>query len=414
MQCDSGGRLARLIPVIAALTLASCDDHSQPLAPPAGETAQNAVTRVAKPGSPSISGVDFGTDPYVIDGVMRLVPVTVTNPGRTALKDVAVLATITQPGASRPVASSPVGCPDSPAGVLPAGASCVVQLAVTINNSVAGTGTLVAGPAQFETRMVSGRKQTLVDSRSDGITLIDATPYIASLQTTSPNFILENPGEYTVSIENPGTVRANVQVQALIVQGTSERAAGSTVVICPDPTGVLPSGNCTFAYSALASNANGGSGDLVPGSASLVVQLWHGTTMLDSGSVPITIGPAGPYIHQLDLASNTFIVNGPAVPYTAYIRNPSDFVVEGVTVWGRIVQGNTFRTAGSEVVHCGSGYNPGDLPPSSECLESSGFVAQHLTGGDGVFEAGPAVLEIWIQSAQQELHKFTIPITLAF
>lgn len=414
MQRETTGWLARLVPVVTVLVLAACDDVSQPLAPDTTEAPQAGVQPDARPGAPAISSIDLGNDTLVISGMMQLVPVTVTNPGRTALKDVAVQAVITQPGGSRPVASSPVGCPGSAPGVLPAGATCVVQLAVTISNLVAGTGTLVPGAAQFETRMVAGRKRTLIDSRSDAITLIDSTPYIAGLQTTSPNVILGNPGEYTISIQNPGGIKSNVAVQALVVQGTAARAAGGTVVMCPDANGLLPNGNCTFSYAAVASNANSGTGDLVPGAASLVVQLWHGATQLDADTVAITLGPSGAYIHKLDLASTTFIVNGAAVGYTADIRNPTESLLEGVTVWGRIVQGDTFRTAGSELVHCGGGTNPGDLPPSGECVVGSGFVAQHLTGGEGVFEEGAATLEVWIQSAQQVLHMFTIPITLAF
>lgn len=98
---------------------------------------------------------------------------------------------------------------------------------------------------------------------------------------------------YSITIQNPGAALSGVLIQNYIVQGTANKAANGTVVSCPSSTlGDLPQGTCTFGWNAGASNQTG-TGTLVPGAATLQVQLMQTvgstTTVLDTYSVPITL-----------------------------------------------------------------------------------------------------------------------------
>jgi hypothetical protein len=99
------------------------------------------------------------------------------------------------------------------------------------------------------------------------------------------------PVDYTVTINNPLATLSNVVVQAYFRQGTTYRAAGGTVVICPDVTGTLPSGDCTFAFITQASNDPGvtGNGDLVAGPAVFEIQLEIGTSLRVLAGFPVNV-----------------------------------------------------------------------------------------------------------------------------
>ena len=101
---------------------------------------------------------------------------------------------------------------------------------------------------------------------------------------------------YTAIIQNPGDAIANVVLQGWILQNDSRRGANGTFLGCGQSSGSLPTGKCTQPWSAAASNSAGGSGTLVPGDATLLLELRVGNVtdgrLLASRSIPITLMPA--------------------------------------------------------------------------------------------------------------------------
>jgi len=122
-----------------------------------------------------------------------------------------------------------------------------------------------------------------------------ATICITSLTPSSSNIILEsgNPiTTYTVVMHNStGATQTGVFIQGLLDQpGEVERAAGGRLVTCVATVGNLPAGDCTMSNVPIsASNLNGGSGTLVPGAATFLVELGQGTSVVDTKSIPVTL-----------------------------------------------------------------------------------------------------------------------------
>ena len=121
-----------------------------------------------------------------------------------------------------------------------------------------------------------------------------ATICITSITPSSSNVILEsgNPiTNYTVVVHNStGSIQTGVFIQGLLDQtGGVERAAGGKVVDCTATLGSLPVGDCTMQQVISASNSNGGSGTLVPGAATFVLELIQGETTADTKSIPVTL-----------------------------------------------------------------------------------------------------------------------------
>jgi N-acetylneuraminic acid mutarotase len=116
---------------------------------------------------------------------------------------------------------------------------------------------------------------------------------------TSPTTILiGGPGAtFNSTITNHTAVAlSGIAVQSWIQQGTARRAASGQVVFCNAAFGVLPPGTCIRVGDAVfAMNGSAGTGTLVPGSATAIIQILQqdgGSVVLDSLSVPITlIGP---------------------------------------------------------------------------------------------------------------------------
>jgi hypothetical protein len=369
-----------------------------------------AVNAAGKPAAVSIDNVAY-TGPLVIGGSSFDVAVSVSNSSRSALRDVAVVTRARQGAAVREAGRAQVTCPGAVAGVFPGNASCVVNAMSAVTNSGAGTGTLVAGDADFEVLLVQGRKESILASAAESVTLTALpalAPSITSVQLASSEFVLDNGVQYTTNIVNPGPARPNLILQAEVVQGQSVRAASGFVFD-------IAEGSSAVQAMATATNNDAGSGDLAPGPAQLVVQLIDGTTALDSHTFDIVIGPTGtPYIKTFWLDSTTFQLGGSGVAYTAVISNPLEQIVEGVTIRGRIWQGDVYREAGSEIVRgCEGGFEHGDLPPNSECTVGGSFVANNTNGGsDGTLQPGSAILEVLIRSQQVILHSFTRAIVL--
>lgn len=401
----------------ALLLAAACADPLQPPAPAAAARPQLAA---AAKTTATIAGVT-GATTFEIDGATKAVTVSVTNAGRSALKDVAVAAAITQGTASHAAGRALVTCANSAPGVLPKGATCETILNVAASNAGAGSGTLAPGDASLETTLVqgSGRRESVLDGRSTAISLtaqqVPGDPSITSLALPVSEFLVNGPGHpYTITLDNPGTALSIVVVQGEIVQGDVTHAAGGTNVLCsPLPGGTLPTGTCSFDWSASASNLSGGSGTFTAGPATLLVTLVHNSQTLDSWSEQITIvEPSDAYLANVTPAAWEFIIGGNAVSSSILIRNPTQATYGSVNLHARIRQGSAVRQAGGGgQVNCGS--SRGQLPPG-DCLESLSITASNATGGDGTLAPGAAVLEIELTRSGDTLSIVSLPIMLKF
>jgi alpha-tubulin suppressor-like RCC1 family protein len=115
-------------------------------------------------------------------------------------------------------------------------------------------------------------------------------PTITSVVLGSSTIAIEGGTTYDATLFNPGNTLTNVGVQAYIIQGTANKAAGGTIIECSGTfDGVLPSGSCTSSAEVSISNNIGGTGTLVPGPATLQFDLFRGTTVVDTELVPVTL-----------------------------------------------------------------------------------------------------------------------------
>jgi hypothetical protein len=152
-----------------------------------------------------------------------------------------------------------------------------------------GHSTLVVTVYQFD-----GSTSTVLDQKSASVTLAagPTVPYITGIKLNFTSLVIDGaPGAYTVSIWNPGATESIDAIRGDIFQGTTSQGAGGGDVLCDNnPSGVLPHGVCTLHQTASASNSGGGTGALVPGTATLQVGLVRNTTtVLDKKQVGITL-----------------------------------------------------------------------------------------------------------------------------
>jgi alpha-tubulin suppressor-like RCC1 family protein len=123
------------------------------------------------------------------------------------------------------------------------------------------------------------------------LVILGAPPSITSITLDSYTIVLGGATTYHATLLNPGpTLTDDVSIQGYVTQGTANRATGGSSIECSlGVTGILPSGSCTTSFSVTISNALGGTGTLVPGPATLHLDLYDGTTTFDSETVAITL-----------------------------------------------------------------------------------------------------------------------------
>jgi alpha-tubulin suppressor-like RCC1 family protein len=116
-------------------------------------------------------------------------------------------------------------------------------------------------------------------------------PSITSVTLDSYTIAIEGSTIYHAALFNPGlTLTGDVSIQGYITQGTTNRAAGGTSIRCSgEIDGTLPPGSCTSSFSVTVSNSVAGTGTLVPGPATLHLDLYNDTATFDSETVPITL-----------------------------------------------------------------------------------------------------------------------------
>jgi hypothetical protein len=251
----------------------SCTEVSDPTTSPPDPSL--TVTTAAKAGSPSITALDA---PFRLEiGVASAqITVTVHNPGRNALRNVSVVTHIRRGNAQLEFASVPVTCPNAAIGIMPAGATCSVQLSGTVGN-----GTTDSGNALLDATLLAGKKA--LDTESAEVYLTTGAARIVSFVLPSTPIVAGSTFQFSITIDNTGPPQTNVYVAAIFVQGTFGFGGGSRPLGCSTP-GWMLTGSCTFTdqFNALS---------LQPGTAELHVLLNSGTTgeFFDVYSTSITL-----------------------------------------------------------------------------------------------------------------------------
>lgn len=119
---------------------------------------------------------------------------------------------------------------------------------------------------------------------------------ITDLRLTSTTLTIDGPSvSYEIDLNNAtATTLSVVSVQGIIQQAAASRAAGGFQVgfatSCNGgAVGELPPGSCTQTFSLIASNSNAGSGTLVAGAATAVLELRDDGVLIDQRTVNVTL-----------------------------------------------------------------------------------------------------------------------------
>jgi hypothetical protein len=401
-------RSARLL-LLASLAAGACTEQTLPTAIPDGANA--AVTQAAGPNAQKVKvkSMQLSSNTLRINGPSVSGQVSIGNSGLAIPNNVVVRAEIIQGASSRQAVDTPTQCSGAVGdpGKLPTG-SCDMTFSAAASNLAQGNGPgLVPGAATFILRVIqtSDAGDTELASKSLLVNLV-AIPSIASL-TIAPNVLtIEGPAAtYTATLQNPANSLQGVSLQGWVVQGSTRRAAGGTLVTCSS-AGVLPAGACSMSSLASASNLGVSTPSFVAGGATFVLHLRQTsggvTTILDSAVVGITL--TRPIISLLTLASPTVEINGAPGDYTVKIVNEG-VPLSDVLLQGELVQnqpgglGTTVEVtvgAGGTFVTCGG---PVGYLPSGTCTIQFGISASTSAGGNGTIQPGPATFVLHLYKA---------------
>lgn len=253
----------------------------------------------------------------------------------------------------------------SNAGVLPPG-TCTMTIPVSASNAASGIGTLVAGPATFQLELNQSTSSgtTTFDVETVPVTLVVPQPVRITGVTIPASITLGAATPFTAFIDNTAGALSPVVLQGTITQGTASRAAGGRQVQCNSgPIGELPTGSCTVFSNVVAFNApNAGTGTLIPGAATLQLDLQQGSTVLDTKTIPITLVMSGPGIIGIELSARDVLI-GESLNYTATFYNPTNTAISSAGIQGYLTQDPIFDFGtGGTTLTC-AGANQGELPP---------------------------------------------------
>jgi hypothetical protein len=378
------------------------------------------------PAAPHLLSVALTATSFTIGGSGVAYTAKLTN-GGTSAAGISVQSYIEQSGtnvAQRAAGETLVSCGGA-AGVLPTTTTtpCTVSTAASASNTNDGTGTLVAGPATLVVRLRQGT--TVLESSSFDITLVapESAPTITNINLPTPTLVLGGPAQNgAVSIKNSGPPVSKVLIQEWVSQPTGARyAAGGGEVICPDamppvPPGTLPTGTCLDAISVTASNTANGNGTLVPGAATLEIELKIDGVIIETKSIPVTIVSPTPSIVSIAVSTEPIPIFSVS-PYTVTISNPTSITVTGdVSVQGYVEQQSgaiSWPTGGTSIV-C-SGAAAGTLPPGVCVFQSN--INLFNPNQAPPLSAGPATFRLMLYHVVDEhtvtIDEKSVPITLS-
>jgi hypothetical protein len=303
------------------------------------------------------------------------------------------------------------------AGVLPTtgNSSCFVEHGFFLEPDP-GAGVLQLGPARvvFDLYTVVAGQTIVLSQQTVNVTLIPPGIRIESMTFASTDVPLEGGVQGSATIYHPGSGNLTlVIVQGHIRQGSADKGASGREVTCGPASGSLPAGECVQPIDIVASNSSGGTGTLVPGSATYVLELLHfngvTTTVLDTKSVPINIVATRPIILSVELETIAFEIGGARVNFDATLLNPTSAPLTGVAIQAYVDQGTSSMPAGGKLLDCT--ITLGQMPVGN-CVVASSAGAVNQTPGTGALVPGPALLRIELWQGTGSLHTFVVPVTL--
>lgn len=252
--------------------------------------SESTTVGLEPPPTPIISGITLGSSNVTLDGPATGYTITIKNQNINTFSKMNLTLSILQGGHGFGVGGGQVACGGA-SGDIPTGTCTITGTfsATSAAGLVAGAATLQVQLFQFSTSI------TIFDTETVPITIVPNALSITSLQLESTTITIGSYVNYTVTVYNPTNANlSTVLVQGDMIQGSTDRAAGGTNVVCNGgPSGVLPPGFCTFQFIAVASNSDAGTGTLVPGAATfqLTLLVFDGTTdtTYDVKNVAVTL-----------------------------------------------------------------------------------------------------------------------------
>ena len=241
-------------------------------------------------------------------------------------------------------------------------------------------------------------------------TITPPSPVIAQPQlTAAPLTIDGSPGGFTAALNNVGPGLLNVTLEALLIQGTTQRSVLRAFIDCGEGAGAVPTGLSALS-GQLSIASNGAGGTLTPGAATLLVQLVHGSTVIAvSPGVPATLFPNAPRFTALTVNPGLPFIGGPTTPFSATVTNPGASQ-SNVILQGWMNQGSARRAAGGALITCGS--NPSGIFPTGTFAVTGVYSASNTTGGTGGLVPGPATFELQLIANGSVLATQTTPVVL--
>jgi hypothetical protein len=362
-------------------------------------------------GSPHLTRVELESTTLQIGGAAVGVSADIQNGGapRSGVVLVAQIHQFTNGHVVKGAGGLGVTC-GGQSGELPTTGTGVCTLQFTINALDDSNGGALSPGAAVLFMDLTDNSGVLHRERVD-ITLLAAKPVRISGITISPTLTFGSANSYTAFLQNDGPGLSTVALQATISQGTATRGAGGRQVQCNGgPIGDLPTGTCTVPAFVVPFNApNGGTGTLLPGPATLEIELLQGTTSLDKKTIQVTLVMSGPGIIGIELSAPNVLI-GEQLTYTATLYNPTSetFLVAGID--GYLSQGTivNFGAGGTELTCAGAAQ--ASLPP--------GVCTMNYTlNTRNVFEApawdpGPATFRLELRAGSTVLDAKSVTVFL--
>ena len=237
-------------------------------------------------GPPTIMSITPNFVQLMINGRTESARVAIANPGLQR-SGVRVTGWIVQPPFVRvPSLSENVECGGA-SGVLTSGTCTTLSTVRAVGQT--GTFGFVAGAAtlEIELTVTVGTTETTLDTESIPITLVNATPWIAT--SGVPSSIPIGTGvEFDVIVTNTtDNTYTNNTLVVNVLQGAVTAEVGSAVLTCGG--GVLPKGDCV---QSVTINVGSGSG-LSSGAAKVELRLYTNgrATLLDVKPYDVTLAP---------------------------------------------------------------------------------------------------------------------------
>jgi len=273
-----------------------------------------------------------------------------------------------------------VNCPTAAGGSVPAG-GCTASNIISASNLNGGSGTLVAGPANFVLELIQGVPGTVVDTKTTAVNLLA-----------------------------PRSVTLSVSPEIGLVDVGSTLALTPTVVA---GAGVSTAINWTSSNPAVATvSATGLVTGVAVGTATITARSVANFTV--TASVPITVDAAGSgaFIGSLGLSKAAF-ANGtnPSGEWTVRLVNNTGSPLTSISLQGTIIQGaNQFGSGGSDVT-CTT---TDALLPTGSCVMSFPYSTSNIDG-PGPFVPGAATFKLELFSFSNGtvvLDTKTLPVTI--